>query len=83
MAGLGIFVGLDLIMMVILYTGNIFIDISGYRLNLIIVSSGLLGGICGPLYHFNCVKYFRSAISEKKVLTQQKKSASGVGMDVI
>jgi hypothetical protein len=49
---LGVFIGLDLIFMVISYILELTIDIHGYKLYVIIIDAAVLGLICGPVYHF-------------------------------
>jgi hypothetical protein len=55
----GIACGVDLILMVIAYIFALAIDIGGVELSLMIVLSGLVGGIGAPIYHLNYTRQIK------------------------
>ncbi len=76
MGWLGTAIGIISILMIVFYANHKFIDIYGYKLNIIIICGALLGGILGPIYHFSFVKYLKRELNSNNEINVSKAQLS-------
>lgn len=76
MGWLGTVIGIISILMIVFYANHKFIDIYGYKLNIIIICGALLGGILGPIYHFNFIKYLKRELNSNNEINVSKAQLS-------
>lgn len=55
---LGIICGCQLVSLVLFYISGLSVSLGGTPYSLMMLSAGLLGGITGPIFMFNCKKYY-------------------------